>query len=96
MIRTDPPATALVREPVHRQLNEQLRTRLGRDDCFAGSRFLTERDIARRFGVSRVTANQARSKLVIAGGLESRNGVGALVLARTVHRQTKQKTKTTN
>ncbi len=79
MISNEPPATALVREPVYHQLNEQLRALLGRDKFTAGAQFLTERDISQRFGVSRVTANKALSQLVMAGALEFRKGVGTFV-----------------
>ncbi|MFN9913156.1 MAG: GntR family transcriptional regulator, partial [Pirellulaceae bacterium] len=42
-------------------------------------RFLTEREIADRFGVSRPTANKALASLVSEGLLEFRRGVGTFV-----------------
>lgn len=44
-----------------------------------GARFLTEREIARRFDTSRPTANKALSSLVSEGILEVRRGAGTFV-----------------
>ena len=46
-----------------------------------GAKFLTEREIAERFGTSRPTANKALSTLVSAGLLEFRQGAGTFVRA---------------
>jgi len=70
--------TNLVRSPVYQQLNQRLRTVLGKDyQC--GDRFLTEREIAERFQVSRTTANKALASLVSEGVLEFRKGLGTFV-----------------
>lgn len=70
--------TQLVRSPVYQQLNQRLRSALaGEYEC--GDRFLTEREIAHRFGVSRTTANKALASLVSEGFLEFRKGLGTFV-----------------
>ncbi|MCC6539898.1 MAG: GntR family transcriptional regulator, partial [Bryobacterales bacterium] len=66
----------LVREPVYQQLNKALRDMLSSGEFPPGSRFLTERQIAERFDVSRATANKALSNLVSEGLLEFQKGVG--------------------
>ncbi len=48
------------------------------------SRFLTERQICERYGVSRATSNKALSNLVSEGLLEFRKGVGTFVLGRAL------------
>lgn len=74
----------LVRTPVYHQLNDRLLA-LIRDGSHApGSRFLTEREVAARFGVSRLTANKSLSGLVSAGHLEFRKGVGTFVRAHAL------------
>ena len=70
--------TQLVRSPVYQQLNQRLRTVLGKD-YRCGDRFLTERQIAEQFQVSRTTANKALASLVSEGFLEFRKGLGTFV-----------------
>jgi GntR family transcriptional regulator len=72
--------TVAPRDPVYRRLVDRLRGRIrsGSGDD-AGARFLTEREVARRFGVSRPTANKALAALVAEGRLEFRKGVGTFV-----------------
>jgi DNA-binding FadR family transcriptional regulator len=53
MIMTD--AKKLVREPMYQQMNEILRVLLKTGEFAEGDRFLTERQIAERFQVSRPT-----------------------------------------
>lgn len=72
-------ALSLVRTPVYHQLNDRLRALLGQGGYRPGDRFLTEREVASRFGISRITANKALSGLVSAGHLEFRKGVGTFV-----------------
>ena len=69
----------LVREPVYQQLNELLQGLIRNGEFQAGQQFLTEREVAERFGISRVTANKALSHLVVEGMLEFRKGVGSFV-----------------
>jgi len=72
----------LVKDPIYLQLNKALRGLLARPDMKAGRRFLTERQVCDRFGVSRPTANKALSNLVAEGLLEFRKGVGTFVRNR--------------
>ena len=69
----------MVRDPIYHQLHGVLRGLLEDGHYRPGDRFLTERQIGERFGVSRVTANKALSNLVMAGRLEFRKGVGTFV-----------------
>ncbi len=72
----------LVKEPIYQQLNQVL-TALVRSGEFAvGAKFLTERQISERYGVSRATANKALSNLVSEGLLLFRKGVGTFVSGR--------------
>ena len=59
-----------VESPIYRQLNETLRELLRAGEFKDGERFLTERDVASRFGVSRITANKALANLVAERRLE--------------------------
>jgi GntR family transcriptional regulator len=69
----------LVRTPVYQQLNQLLRD-LIRDKQFTpGAQFLTEREVASRYEVSRATANKAISTLVAEGLLEFRKGAGTFL-----------------
>ena len=70
--------TRIERDPVYQQLNDRLRSALA-DEYQRGDRFLTEREIAERFRVSRATANKALASLVSEGLLEFRRGVGTFV-----------------
>jgi GntR family transcriptional regulator len=69
----------LVTDPVYLQLTQALRAFIERERMPEGSRFLTEREISARFGVSRVTANKALSSLVSQGALRFRKGIGTFV-----------------
>lgn len=72
----------LVRAPVYQQLNEHLRGHLR--TVQPGDRFLTEREIAERFQVSRATANKALAALVGEGLIEFRKGLGTFVRPSTL------------
>ncbi len=69
----------LVKTPVYQQLNDLLRELIRTREFKPGDRFLTERQIALRFEVSRATANKALSNLVSEGVLEFRKGLGTFV-----------------
>jgi len=69
----------IVKAPVYQQLNEVLRSLITSGQFQVGNRFLTEREICKRFDVSRATANKALSNLVSEGLLEFRKGVGTFV-----------------
>jgi len=74
----------LVKDPVYLQLNQALRALIRSGQVAVGQRFLTEREISLRFGVSRATANKALSNLVAEGVLEFRKGLGTFVRGRPV------------
>jgi GntR family transcriptional regulator len=74
----------LVKEPIYQQLNGHLRLLVTSGECPVGSKFLTERQICERFGVSRATANKALSNLVSEGLLEFRKGIGTFVRGRSL------------
>ena len=55
--------TSRVRSPVYQQLNQRLRTALA-TEYRSGDQFLTEREVAEKFQVSRATANKSLASLV--------------------------------
>lgn len=69
----------LVRAPMYLQLNQLLRGLVSSAEFTPGQRFLTEREIAARFQVSRATANKALSNLVSEGLLEFKKGMGTFL-----------------
>ncbi len=75
-------ATALVKDPIYQQLNQILRGLITSGEYPIGKKFLTEREVGDRYGISRVTANKALSSLVSEGLLEFRKGVGTYVRGR--------------
>src|SRR5215471_3922862 len=77
-------SSVIVKEPIYQQVNNHLRLLVLSPECPVGSKFLTERQICERFGVSRATANKALSNLVSEGLLEFRKGVGTFVRGRTL------------
>ena len=74
----------LIREPMYQQLNQLLRGLVSSGEFGTGAKFLTERQISERFGISRATANKALSSLVSEGLLEFRKGVGTFVRGRAM------------
>lgn len=68
-----------VEGPIYRQLNETLRELLRTGEFEDRDRFLTERDVASRFGISRITANKALANLVAERRVEFRRGIGTFV-----------------
>jgi GntR family transcriptional regulator len=81
-VRLEPLIDApLMRAPAYHQLNDRLRRLATSGEIPSGGRFPTERELAAKFGVSRVTANKALSQLVVEGVLEFRTGVGTFVRA---------------
>lgn len=69
----------LVRDPVYLQVADILRMMIQKGEVTAGSQFLSEREVAERYSVSRVTANKALSSLVSEGWLDSKKGIGNFV-----------------
>ncbi len=70
--------TSLVRSPVYQQLNQRLHSALAAE-YRSGDQFLTEREVAEKFQVSRATANKSLASLVSEGFLEFRKGQGTFV-----------------
>ena len=81
---TSDAVSMLVKEPIYHQLTNHLRQLIGSAAHPVGSKFLTERQVCERFGVSRATANKALSSLVSEGLLEFRKGVGTFVRIRSL------------
>jgi GntR family transcriptional regulator len=69
----------LVRSPLYLQLKGLLAELIKSDEFKVGEKFLTERQIAERFDVSRATANKALSNLVAERVLVFHKGVGTFV-----------------
>lgn len=76
--------SVLVKEPLYQQLNSHLRQLINSGEFPIGQKFLTERQLCERFGVSRATSNKALSSLVSEGLLEFRKGVGTFVRGRAM------------
>ena len=70
-------------------MNHALRGIL-RSEFQPGRRFLTEREISARFGVSRATANKALGNLVSENLVEFRKGVGTFVKGSALHHDLQQ------
>jgi GntR family transcriptional regulator len=64
---------------MYQQMNEILRELLQTGEFKEGDQFLTERQVAERFLVSRPTANKVLAAMVSEGLLEFRKGVGTFV-----------------
>jgi GntR family transcriptional regulator len=69
----------LVRDPIYKQLNGALRALISAREFKTGDKFLSEREVGTRFGVSRATANKALAALVAEGVLRFERGVGTFV-----------------
>ena len=69
----------LARSPIYQQLHELLKNTIKEGGMKPGDKFLTEREIAQRYNVSRVTANKVLSSWVSEGLLDFRKGVGSFV-----------------
>ena len=65
-------------------MNASLRELLNSGAFAEGDKFLTERQVAERFSVSRITANKALANLVAEHQLEFRKGIGTFVRRGTL------------
>ena len=72
-IRKDTPV------PLYYQLAEQIREQIESQELVPGSQLPSERDLADRYGISRMTARQALTYLVRQGRLMVRPGIGTFV-----------------
>ena len=67
------------KHPVYQQLQDEIRSLIDNGEFEIGDKFLSERQVAERFQVSRPTANKVLASLVADGRLEFRKGVGTFV-----------------
>jgi GntR family transcriptional regulator len=74
----------LVKEPIYQQLHEALRQEIRSGEFRTHAKFLTERQISQKYGVSRATANKALSSLVTEGLVVFRKGIGTFVRSSTL------------
>jgi GntR family transcriptional regulator len=65
--------------PLYRQIQTDLRDRIGRGDLAPGDRLETEQELMARYEVSRATVRQALAGLVNDGLVEIRRGLGTYV-----------------
>lgn len=65
--------------PVYRQIQDRIRQLIADGEFAIGDKFLSERQVAERFDISRPTANKVLSGLVADGRLIFRKGVGTFV-----------------
>jgi DNA-binding transcriptional MocR family regulator len=75
-------------EPLHRQIEQQLRRLIDGGDLSAGTRLPASRVLARTLGVNRATVTTAYDALAAAGIVEPRVGHGTQVLPRRSGRRT--------
>jgi GntR family transcriptional regulator len=73
----------IVKDPIYKQLNNILKESIDSETYQIGDKFLTERVICKKFGVSRSTANKAISNLVSEGLLEFKKGIGTFVKSKS-------------
>lgn len=69
--------------PLYAQLHDELRDLIARGDLAAGERLPSESELARRFGVNRLTIRQALAELARAGLIVARQGIGTFVAQRS-------------
>jgi DNA-binding LacI/PurR family transcriptional regulator len=65
--------------PKYHRIKEALLAEIGRGGYVPGRAFVTEREVCRRFGVSRITASRALNDLVTEGVLVRKRGSGTFV-----------------
>ena len=70
--------------PLHAQITEALQLQIERGELKAGENFPSERDLAERFGVSRMTVRQALQRLRHEGLIYRERGVGTFVANRKI------------
>ncbi len=71
----------IIKEPVYLQIVQALKELLLNGTFDRGAKFLTEREIAEKYEVSRATANKALSALVSEGLVCFRKGIGTFVIS---------------
>ncbi|MCU1290814.1 MAG: hypothetical protein JWN60_3043 [Acidobacteria bacterium] len=70
--------------PLHTQITEALRLQIQQDELKAGENFPSERELAERYGVSRMTVRQALQRLRQEGLIYYERGVGTFVANRKI------------
>lgn len=78
------PHDAGVPVPLYRRISEELRARIEAGEYAPGDRLPSELELARTYGVSRITSRQALDVLGAQGLLVRRQGMGSFVAARRV------------
>ena len=74
--------------PLSRQLLEILKDLILKGNYSSGQPFLTEIEIAEKYGVSRTTVREATSRLVYEGLLRRERGKGTFVITPRIHEDT--------
>ncbi|BCL83718.1 GntR family transcriptional regulator [Ktedonobacteria bacterium brp13] len=69
--------------PNYQRIIIALREEINQGTYTPGQSFITQQEVSRRFGVSRITADRALNELVREGLLERRRGRGTFVVERT-------------
>jgi len=73
--------------PLSNQLIEILKDLILKGNYKAGDPFLTENEIAERYGISRTTVREATSRLVYEGLLRRQRGKGTFVVKPRIHEE---------
>jgi DNA-binding FadR family transcriptional regulator len=76
------PLQTLEPQRLYRQIAEQLRALISKDEFKPGERLPAERDLAKQMGVSRPSVREALIALEVEGWVEVRTGSGVFVLDR--------------
>src|SRR5579859_2777973 len=71
-------------QPLYRRIGEELKARIEAGEYAPGDRLPSELELARTYGVSRITSRQALDLLGAEGLLVRRQGMGSFVAARRV------------
>ncbi len=74
-------------KPVHMCIRDDLKARLAGGEWAAGQRLPSETELARRYGVARMTVRQAIAALAAEGMVVRRQGLGTFVAERPPSRQ---------
>ena len=73
--------------PLYKQLFEVIEQQISDGELKEGQQLMTEAELSAEYGVSRITVRKALELLVEDGSLVKRQGVGAFVAERKMHRR---------
>lgn len=73
--------------PLYKQLFEVIEQQISDGELKEGQQLMTEAELSAEYGVSRITVRKALELLVEDGILVKRQGVGAFVAERKMHRR---------